>query len=53
MKYKFDIVGSYPKRKFAVYEKKESFFDKIKKMFSGKKKPKEKRQEKKSEKREV
>ncbi len=40
MKYKFEIIGAYPKRRFAVYEKKEGFLDKIKKMLGGKKKPK-------------
>lgn len=36
-RYKFEIIGAYPKRKFAVYEKKENFWDKVKKMFGVKK----------------
>lgn len=43
MKYKFEIISAYPKRRFAVYEKKESFFDRLKKIFGKKKKTKEKK----------
>lgn len=43
MRYKFEIIGAYPKRRFAVYEKKESFFDKVKRILGWKKKEKEKK----------
>lgn len=41
-RYNFEIIAAYPKRKFAVYEKKENFWDKIRKMFGVKKKKKRK-----------
>ncbi|MEM2948395.1 MAG: hypothetical protein QXY05_03890 [Candidatus Anstonellales archaeon] len=49
MRYKFEIIGAYPKRRFAVYEKKESFFDKVKRILGWKKKEKKKSEIKKTE----
>jgi|GEM_PF-2371680 hypothetical protein len=55
MKYKFEIIGAYPKRRFAVYEKKESFFDKLRRILGikrreGKKQEKQQEGEKKGQK---
>jgi len=40
MKYKFEITNAYPKRRFAVYEKKEGFLDKIRRILGIKEKKK-------------
>lgn len=42
-RYNFEIIAAYPKRKFAVYEKEENFWDKIRKMFGVKKKKKKRK----------
>lgn len=50
MKYKFEVLGAYPKRRFAVYEKKEGFFDKVRKILGWKRREKkEKKTEMKKE----